>query len=518
MTKLFQISIFLFLCISGLQAQSVRTIAADYQKVKGERSTVHKICVGAGRANEGLRADWQQQLREVKENCDFQYIRFHGLLHDDMGVCFQDERGYMKYNFQYIDLLYDFLLSIGVKPFVELSFTPSLLKSGEKTVFWWKGNVSPPKSYEQYNDLILKLAEHLTARYGKEEVKSWYFEVWNEPNHPHFFTGTMDDYFEMYENVAKTIKKVCPDYRVGGPASAGNVWVKELLDFCKAKNVPIDFISTHMYGVKGDGLDEYGVYQLYLERTPDFIPGLVRSALDEIKESHLPGAELHYTEWSSSYSPRDPTHDTYQNATYVLNTLKKTEDIAASMSYWTFTDIFEESGVPPSPFHGGFGMMTVHGIRKPTFYSFSFMNQLGNTELANKDGDSWVCRDEQGNVQVLAWDFTLADQKKESNQVYYRKDLPANAKGELQIEITNMENGEYAYEIYLVGYRKNDPFTSYYDMKLPDHLSKQQEQMLKSVSSGNPEKRTVITISNNNFKETLPLRENDIYLLKLIKL
>ena len=518
MIKYFHIGILFCLCISGLHAQSVRTITADFKQEKGKRAISHKVCVGAGRANEGLRADWQQQLREVKELCDFQYIRFHGLLHDDMGVCYQDEHGVLRYNFQYIDVLYDFLLSVGIKPFVELSFTPSLLKSGERTVFWWKGNITPPESYQQYCDLIQKLTEHFTVRYGKEEVKSWYFEVWNEPNHPHFFTGNMDDYFEMYENVARTIKKVCPEYRVGGPASAGNVWIKELLAFCKTKNVPVDFISTHMYGVNGDGLDEYGVLQLYLERTPDFIPGLVQKASDEIKESAFPDVELHYTEWSTSYSPRDPTHDTYQNATYVLNTLKKTENIAESMSYWVFSDIFEESGVPPSPFHGGFGFMNVHGIRKPTFYSFQFMNELGNIELANKDGSSWVCRDERGNVQVLAWDFTLADQKKESNQVYYRKDLPAKSKGSLQIEIANMENGEYACEIFLVGYRKNDPFTSYYDMKFPEQLSKQQEQILKSVSSGNPEKTTVITVSNNRFIETLSLRENDIYLLKLTKL
>ena len=518
MNKLFQISIFLCLFLAGLQAQSVRTIAVDYKNVKGDRYETHKICVGAGRANEGLRADWQQQLKEVKENCDFQYIRFHGLLHDDMGVIYKDDQGELRYNFQYIDVLYDYLLSIGIKPFVELSFTPSLLKSGERTVFWWKGNISPPESYEKYNDLIKNLVEHFTWRYGKEEVKTWYFEVWNEPNHSHFFTGKMAEYFEMYENVAKTIKKVCPEYRVGGPASAGNVWHKELLELCKTKDIPIDFISTHMYGVKGDGLDEYGVLQLYLERTPDFIPNLVKEALRDIKGSPFPDTELHYTEWSTSYSPRDPIHDTYQNATYVLNTLKKTEDVAQSMSYWVFSDIFEESGVPPSPFHGGFGMMTVHGIRKPTFYSFSFMNQLGKTELVNNDGSSWVCRDDKGNVQLLAWDYTLADQKKESNQVYYRKDLPPASKGSLQIEIANMENGEYAYEIYQVGYRKNDPFTLYYDMKLPGHLSKQQEQMLKAASAGNPEKRAVVTISNNKFKESLPLRENDIFLLKLIKL
>ena len=518
MVKFFRVTVLLCLSTFVVNAQIIRTIKADYDGLKGIRSNTYKVCVGAGRANEGLRADWQQQLRETKEACDFQFIRFHGLLHDDMAVCYRDLQGQLQYNFQYIDLLYDFLLSIDVKPFVELSFMPSLLKSGEQTVFWWKGNVTPPHSYEQFSDLIYRLIEHWTERYGEEEVKSWYFEVWNEPNHPHFFTGTQEEYFKMYETAVKAIKKVNSEYWVGGPATAGPAWIKELLDFCKKGNIPIDFVSTHIYGVKGNGLDEFGVSLLFLEPVPDYVPDAVESVRKQIEASSYPGIELHYTEWSSSYSPRDPVHDTYQNATYVLNTLKKTETSATSMSYWTFTDIFEESGAPPRPFHGGFGLMSVHGIRKPAFHAYSFVNQLGSIELQNHDNSSWVCKDEQGNIQILMWDFTLLDQQKESNQVFYRKDLPANSKGEVKIEIADLPNGTYSYELYQVGYRKNDPFSFYKDMGLPDHLSIAQEYFLKSVSSGEVEKKKVITVFNQLFEDILPLRENDIYLIKLTKL
>jgi xylan 1,4-beta-xylosidase len=126
-----------------------RTVVADFNSIQGQTKTVWRKCVGAGRANEGLRADWQEQLGKVKKDCGFEYIRMHGLLHDDMGVYFE-EKGKPVYNWQYIDVLYDFLLSINIKPFVELSFMPKDLASGPETVFWWKGNITPPKDYNKW--------------------------------------------------------------------------------------------------------------------------------------------------------------------------------------------------------------------------------------------------------------------------------------------------------------------------------------------------------------------------------
>jgi xylan 1,4-beta-xylosidase len=177
-----------------------RTIAVDINKEKGALNKTFNECIGAGRANEGLRADWQNQLRTVKQECGFRYIRMHGLLSDDMGVFKVNQEGKPEYNYQYIDVLFDYLLSIDIKPFVELGFMPAGMASGDQTIFWWRGNVTPPSNYDQWGDLIKNLVIHFTERYGKEEVKSWYFEVWNEPNlTPWFFTGTQEDYFKLYQ-------------------------------------------------------------------------------------------------------------------------------------------------------------------------------------------------------------------------------------------------------------------------------------------------------------------------------
>ncbi len=318
--------IFLLLscCLVVLTASS-REIKADYNKIKGEKSSSYFKCIGAGRAAEGLRSDWREHLSDVQENFPFEYLRFHGILHDDMGVCTYSPDGKeILYNFQYIDDLYDFLLSVNIKPFVELSFMPSALASGSQTVFWWKGNVTPPRDYKQWEDLITAFVEHLTERYGQQEVTSWYFEVWNEPNHGSFFKGTMDDYFRLYETTAKAVKGVCSDYRVGGPATAGNAWVSETIDFATKNSVPLDFITTHAYGVYG-ALDEFGVRQLRLIQEPNCVVGGVKSSRKRMDDRGKQAMELHYTEWSSSYSPRYLTHDTYLNAAYVHNTLRQTE-------------------------------------------------------------------------------------------------------------------------------------------------------------------------------------------------
>lgn len=175
-------------------------------------------CVGAGRANEGLRAAWQKQLKQAVADCGFQYVRFHGLLHDDMFVVHKED-GKIVYNYQYIDELFDSLLEIGIRPFVEFSFCPSALASGNTTVFWWKGNITPSSDLGEWYDLIYHLVLHWKERYGLEEIRIWYYEVWNEPNFSVFWDGTRSEYFALYKTTVEAVKAVDPQLRVGGPAT-----------------------------------------------------------------------------------------------------------------------------------------------------------------------------------------------------------------------------------------------------------------------------------------------------------
>jgi len=506
------------LCTANIFAQD-RTINLDFNQVKGPMHMMFKECVGAGRANEGLRADWQRQLAYVKKECGFKYIRMHGLLTDDMGVYREDRNGNPQYNFQYIDVLYDYILDIGMKPFVELGFMPNALASGKHTIFWWRGNVTPPKDYKKWEDLIRNLTQHFTDRYGADEVKTWYFEVWNEPNlSPGFWTGTMEDYFKLYKHSAIAVKSVNKAYRVGGPATAGAAWEVELIDFCVNNNLPLDFISTHAYGVNQGFLDEYGNSGTVLAKNQMSLSIDVLNSRKEIEGSSMPGLELHYTEWSASYTPADPIHDSYHEAAYILDRIKKVGDAATSMSYWVFTDIFEEPGPRFTPFHGGFGLLNYQAINKPAFYSYKFLNQLGNIELINSDSRSWACKDEKGNIQVLLWDFTYTLPDSINNQDYYIRDLPAKSKGKVKIIISDVPDGKYQVEVYQVGYRVNDPYTTYFDMGRPNQLTREQVQKIKELNNGSP-----ISIEKIEVKKGIPvikeikIRENDVFLITLTK-
>ena len=190
------------------------------------------------------------------------------------------------------------------------------------------------------------------------------------------------------------------------------------------------------------------------------------------------------------------------------------------MSYWTFTDIFEENGPRATPFHGGFGLMNYEDINKPAFYAYQFLNRLGDQELENTDPASWICRDSKGNVQILLWDFTNTHPGDSvTNQVYYKRDLPPKTKGKVAINCKNLTAGKYQVNVYKTGYRVNDPYSSYLDLGSPNQLTKQQVQAIQQKNNGEPVMRKTITVNaNRTFNQTLDLRENDVMLVTLRKL
>ena len=504
----------------AIAAAQERSITADYGNVRGKQSQVFRECIGAGRANEGLRADWQDQLRLVQKEIGFKYIRMHGLLHDDMGVYKEDAQGNPIYNWQYIDQLHDFLLRVGLKPFVELSFMPADLASGKQTVFWWKGNITPPKSYEKWAGLIRALVGHFQERYGHDEVKTWYFEVWNEPDITPFFTGSLEDYLKLYKTTAEAIKSVSGDYRVGGPASASAYkFEEELVRYCAANGVPIDFVSTHSYGVKEGYLDETGFKGTVLDADPAAVRGRMVHSRELIRNSKLPKLELHFTEWSSSYTPTDPIHDQYHQAAFILDKIKGAQEFVDSLSYWVFTDIFEENGPRMTPFHGGFGLLNYQAIKKPAYYAFQFLNRLGKIELANTDAASWVTKDEAGGIQALFWDFTpIAPPNGANDQVFYKGELRPQPKGKVRLEIGGVPEGAYLMRVFRTGYRMNDAYTTYLDAGSPSQLSRRQVDAIKQANDGAPSWSEVVKIAGGRFEREYEIRENDVYLVTLAKL
>ena len=510
-------------------AGEVRTITADFGQAVGPMNRMHNFCVGAGRANEGLRADWQRQLRRVREECGFRYIRFHGLFCDDMGVYFE-EKGRPVYNWQYVDELFDFLQTIGMKPFVELGFMPSALASGPQTIFWWRGNVTPPKDYAKWQAFVAAFVRHCTERYGANEVRSWYFEVWNEPNLDGFWMGNPKkksydvwapvaraEYFKLYASSVRGVKSVDATYRVGGPATAGEGWIDEMLAFCAEHQVPLDFISTHSYATMSGFLDEHGDAGTVFSPDRSSITAGVKKVRGTIEHSPFAKAELHYTEWSASYTPADPIHDSYHSAAFILDKMRNIGAAADSMSYWTFTDIFEEPGPRTTPFHGGFGLLNYQDLPKPSFFAYKFLNQLGDTQLTCADPAAIVCRGKSGTVQALFWDFTITHPGRAvHNQEFYKADQPAKPLGSAELKLTGLAKGAYRLIATKVGYRANDVQSAWRELGSPAQLTRSQVATLQKASAGMPVIDERIQVGTDGaLTRPFAMRENDVWFVEL---
>ena len=358
--------------------------------------------VGSDHAPIALRADWQEQLRRCHDELGFRSVRFHGLLSDDMGTLIEHDDA-LLYSFHNIDKVFDFVLGIGMRPFVELGFMPRALASGDETVFRYAANVTPPKDYAQWAELIRRLIAHWVARYGYAEVRNWHFEVWNEPNLEAFWSGTQAEYFKLYKDTVAAIKGVDTALKVGGPATAKNAWITDFVEFCADQQIACDFISTHHYPTDALGKESDDTETALAESPRSLLREQTRKAKDEA------GAKpLFYTEWNSSSNPRDPLHDEPYAAAFVVKTILEAKGLVEGYSFWTFTDIFAENYFPSVPFHGGFGLLNLQGIAKPIYRAFELLHRLGD-ELLTVEGnhatvDVWVVRS-TGKLTVLVSNY-----------------------------------------------------------------------------------------------------------------
>ena len=351
------------------------------------------FCIGTGRMALALHEEYARELSFVQEKMHFTHIRGHGLLSDDMAIYrpYTDEKGVVHeaYCFTYLDRVMDLYQRLGLRPFLEIGFMPQNLASGTQTIFYWKGNVTPPADDEKWIRLIRAVMTHLKERYGEEEVSLWPCEIWNEPNLPNFWENMdRDKYLHLYEITALAIREVLPGMQVGGPAVCGcnewEKWIEVFLTYCRDRHLPLDMVTRHIY--MGQTPRHQGDYLYHDMCEPSFsIAELekTRRIIDSFPEYR--GMPLHITEFSTSYNPRCPIHDTNRNSALIAGLLAKMGDYAASYSYWTFGDVFEETGVPARLFHGGFGLTAAHCIPKPTFWTFTFFNRLKGSPVYRDD-------------------------------------------------------------------------------------------------------------------------------------
>lgn len=470
-------------------------------RVKTEPFTHYwSVGVGAGRANEGLRAGWLEHLQLVKKNCGFRYVRMHGLFHDDMFVYFRKPDGKVVYNWQYIDELYDRMLAIGVKPFVELGFFPKdMAAENSKTQMWWKGYVSVDRNnFGKWHDLIKAFTQHIVDRYGINEVLTWYFEVWNEPNLTGtggFFHGTKSDYFRLYKEAVTAIKSIDERLKVGGPATSNfiadhrhdgeildhsqsrfytqeeinkqqwkGVWIEDFLHYCEKENLPVDFISTHPYPTDYALDPETGRGKgaiRYVHSLKDDIQWLRQ----QLADSKYPEAEIHLTEWSTGPNSRDRMHDILPPAAYIIKTNLDCIGLANSLMYWTFTDVFEEKGGGEEIFHGGFGMINFQGLVKPSFHAYRMLNQLGDEKIYYKDPLFISRSSKTGKLSAIAFNYPKEYEQTVPSMQNFTNYMNASSKT-LDIVLEGL-NPNACFEIEVLDKMHGNVYDAYLNMGAP---------------------------------------------------
>lgn len=500
--------------LPAFAGQAKRRIALDLAKATQPVDRFFDLSIGSDYPGTLLREDSLAQLKVAADELKFRYIRFHAIFHDVLGTVKKGADGKITYDWTKIDELFGRLLAMGIKPFIELDFTPDAMKTSEQTIFYWKGNTSHPQ-FEPWAHLIDAFVKHLRGRYGEAEVRTWFFEVWNEPNLDGFWEkADQKVYFDLYALTAKTIKAIDPTLRVGGPSTAGAAWVPEFLAYCKANGAAVDFVTTHTYGVEGGFLDEHGKEDTKLSPNPDAIIGDVRKVRTEIEASAFPGLPLYFTEWSTSYNPRDPVHDGYESAAYILAKLKGVKGIVQGMSYWTYSDLFEEPGPPTATFQGGFGLMTPEGIRKPSWFAYKYLAALRGKEIPSTD-NSVLASVDGGKVAALVWNFTQPAQTL-SNRSYFTRVQPTAEAPGAALSIAGLKPGRYRLRTQRTGFRANDAYTAYMELGAPKSLTAEQAGKLQALTADKPEIDRAITVGKDGVASLdFALRQNDLVLVTL---
>ena len=517
-----------------------------------------QFCVGSGHALLALRTDYARQLKFIHDTLGIQRVRFHGIFDDDMRTCtdltavmfgLPGAEKFTEFNFNACGVAYDNVLEAGMKPFVELSFMPKrLMSSDEKRekegAFFYKPLIVPPEDEKAWVEYIQAFLRFLIHRYGVEEIRTWCFEVWNEPDLPGaFFNGSRDEYFRLYEITARAIKDVDPAIPVGGPSTSGSKWVKSFLQFCRENDVPVDFVTTHQYygdplsGVEdqGDPLAEGEGHAGFDVKTflanagkrlqnatgTSMLEGLRAVMGDQTEEQDVPNngfsrnsaivrqqagdVPLYYTEWNENAGFSSFTNDTRKVAAYDVKAALDVMDNMDGSSIWCFSDIFEEFHPFPEEFHGGFGMLTQNGIPKPVYYAMKMLADAGEQRLVLDRDATW------GEIGIGAFKAPGETQVLLFRQKMKNLDLPKE-KATVRIELPQAPRQVL---VRRVDEAHGNPLPLWEAMGRPQSLNRQEVEQIKAQSAVT-EEAWPFTFENGMLTVEAELGVNDVYFIRAI--
>lgn len=337
-----------------------------------------------------VRKDCLQHLAMAHAEIGARQVRAVGMLCDELRVIGDDPAAFFApkprpkhVNWQVVDYVLDELLELGIKPLFTTSFMPTELASGAQTCFATRSNVTLPKDWTAWTRLIEDAVRHQIQRYGREEVRSWQFEVWNEPNLSGFFAGDRDAWHRLWRETWTAIKRVDPELRIGGPSTARGEWLEEFLVFARSHHCVPDYLITHVYNNDGAmaPLSPFdGPQEDKSNNSPHFASGVIRGARTCADQLGFRG-EIHWNEWGSTWHPFAPLRESAQEAAWICKTMAEVSQCADRFAYWCMSDIYDQVGYGAETLHGNYGMLSLQGLRKPAWFAHQLLERLGDRRL-----------------------------------------------------------------------------------------------------------------------------------------
>lgn len=392
-------------------------VSAHWDQSVGAWRQTYRRLIGVGSAKQILLRETQRQLEQIQSRIGFDLIKFHGLFSDEMLVVSRDNSGTLHFSFRLIDMVFDYLFSIGLKPVLQLSFMPlELALEPQKLIFGNRYNTSQPAKAEEWCLLVERFFTHLIERYGEKTVAELPVLIWNNADSSTEMFGMQEEtaFFCLYRDTFCLIKSLLPDIRIGSPPMTfmqdeSIRWAERFFRWLREQGVTPDFFCSQYYSEVG-GHPETLKINLTMQR-PDHLvidrhsegqfpltaglplstdPNRLRRHLEFLADFKcrvgFESLPLWLTEWNLTVSHRQWINDTMLAGCYVVKNVVENVDGLEAMGYWSATDLIEEQLLEDDIFHGGLGLMTIEGIRKPQFLAYEALRQLRPEILARQDG------------------------------------------------------------------------------------------------------------------------------------
>lgn len=460
---------------------------------KSAQKNTQKRFLSLGRAYACLRSEVQEQIRMTIHDYPFDYLRIRDIFSDDLYIYYEKENSEPLYNWASLDTVFDFILSVGLKPFPEIGYMPAMLASKKQYANWqYHPNISQPKSLQKWKLLILDFLRHYIGRYGIRELRSWYFDFWTDPDlkikNP-YWNESMEAFFEFYLVTWQAFHETDPDLQLGSPSFSsiyGFPWYESFFSFCNEHFIRPAYISAHLYGCEGefskDLMEDTSYYSVTNQR---LVADQIQTVQEIMNRYKFHDLEIIVSDWNLTFLPSDLIRDTCYMGPYICHTLNQTMHLVKGISFWALSDNYEDFFPDNRLFQGGAGLLDFHSLKKAAYNAFTLIGMLGSRILSQ--GKNYIFTMEENTYQLLFYnlpqfDYMYSILDHSIIDETHRYNIYGNVENLLLSISLQLPKGTY----YIKRYEVSREYGSAYDiwgrMGFPPVLTKDMEDYLRESS------------------------------------